>query len=250
MLPVYIMPARKIAYEKLHNECVTLGVSLYSRKKYTDVLEQLDSAIAEAFLIPSRRPEWFDVYCNKMAKSPPPRFVKGRISAQEKTFLERVVLFMPVFALLGYNFKRVKFGPGDTLKDLMDKLRAEKLKGEAKFLSLFIKYMAEHLIPHDLTGYREEDILARDAGSKRKSFLDKRSKEGYLGWSYQFIRDLGGPNIGPQHEDLLSGHCYDYWLIWDLVIPEAGKIFIGKSKNHRKCLRKSGIRVYRNRKKR
>ena len=90
--------------------------------------------------------------------------------------------------------------------------------------------MVEHLIPDDWTGYREVDILAMDAGSKSKSFGDKRSKVGHLGWSYHFINELGGPNIGPQHEDLLSGQCYDYWLIWDLVIPEAGKIFSGKSK--------------------
>ena len=41
---------------------------------------------------------------------------------------------------------------------------------------------------------------------------------------------LGGPNIGPQHENLLSGQCYDYWIIWDLLIPESDKIFSGKSK--------------------
>ena len=126
MRPVYITPARKVAYEKLHHECVTLGVSLFSRKKYTEVLEKLDSAMVEAFLIPSRRPDWFDVYCNKAAKSPPPRFVQGRITAQENSFLERLILLFPVLALLGYKFKGVKFGPGDTLKDLMDSLRAAK----------------------------------------------------------------------------------------------------------------------------
>ena len=87
------------------------------------------------------------MYCNKAAKSPPSRFVKGRITAQENSFLERLIILFPVLALLGYKFKGVKFVPGDTLKDLMDSLRSAKYKGEAKFLSLFIKYMAEHLIP-------------------------------------------------------------------------------------------------------
>ena len=36
--------------------------------------------------------------------------------------------------------------------------------------------------------------------------------------------------ITEEHEDLLSGQCYNYWMIWDLVVPEGDKHYLSRTK--------------------
>ena len=191
------------------------------------LLELLNKAMEEAIAIPGRRPKWFDDYCGKTKKSAPPRYVKGRIGIQQNSFIGRVVGLLPIYAL--YEFKcrnkRVRLAPGDTWQDFINHLVGKGFNEEAQFLEAFIDYMTKHLIPQDWTDYTKREILRMEIGSMNKTFKDMRFKAGYPGWSYQYIDMLGPPNIRPHHEDLLGGHCYDYWLIWDLVIPEGDKKF-------------------------
>ncbi len=234
MRPITFTPTKEEALAKLQDQCVTWGISCLTRKKYTEVLDVLVRATEDAFDIPYRRPLWFDEFCGKVAKSKPPRHVKGRINIQENSFLQRVAGLFPVYAVCGAKKKdkktKVKLLPGDTTSDFLEKLKESNYKGEAYFLAAFIKYMSAHIVPEEWTGYTEQDILDMDIGSMNKTFLDKRAKDGYRGWSYEYIIALGPDKITPEHEELLSGQCYNYWLIWDLVIPEGHKHFLSKTK--------------------
>ena len=230
MRPITITPTKEEALAKLREQCESWGISNVTKYKFTELVDLLNSAIAKAVAIPALRPLWFDSYCGKTSKTKPPRYVKGRTGIQEKSFIARVVGLLPLYALFEFKCKnkRVKLCPNDTWEDFLEHLQEKHFTKEAKFLEAFIDYMSQHLIPEEWTGYTKRDFMRMEIGSMNKTFADMRSKSGNPGWSYQYIDTLGGPSIRPQHEQLLSGQCYDYWLIWDLVIPEGDKKFRGQ----------------------
>ena len=134
----------------------------------------------------------------------------------------------------GYKFKAQQ-----TISDVIKDLKETGFVAESQFLQKFFEYAAEHIIPRDWKGFLFQQIMAMKVGSFASSFIDSRGCQGKR-WSFGHIETLKVTDTDTpvmtladtkldqtSYLEYLSGRCFDFYIIWDRIVPFMERDFLG-----------------------